>query len=265
MTNFSKQDKVESWMFRVPYEQFALLLTLIIILGASFLFYTFNIYLFILLAIGVIIYVRLQQAQYLGNAVRVHKNQYPDIYNSFRAYAEKLEIPNASLYVIQDPYLQAFALGITSCTVVLTSALVEQLSQKELDFVIGHELGHYKAGHTKLSTIFVPIGNNNILSGLMFGFWNRKTEYSCDGCGLILTKDIDNAISALIKLAVGREMFNKLNLEGYVAQIKTAQRRSVKFSELLGDHPLITNRIKHLMLFWKESFSARSPTAGETQ
>lgn len=205
--------------------------------------------------IGVIIYIRLQQAQYLGNAIRVHKKQYPEIYETFRKQAINLGIHRASLYIKQDPYLQAFTLGITSCTVVLTSALVEQLNKKELDYVIGHELGHYKAGHTKISTLFVPLGVNNVLSGLVFGIWNRKAEYSCDRCGLILTKDIDSAISALIKLAVGEKLYKKLDFKGYVAQIKTADKTSVKFSELLGDHPLITNRIKNLVIFWRESFS----------
>jgi len=256
---YSFQDqRVDVWMFRVPYEHFALFTTLLILFVISLSLYTFNIYIFLFFLFGVVIYVQLQQAQFLGNAVRVHSGQYPNIYNIFRDYAEKLEIQKASLYIIQDPYLQAFTLGVTSCTVVLTSALVEQLDQKELNFIIGHELGHYKAGHTKLSTLFMPLGSNNILSGLVFGFWSRKTEYSCDRCGLILTKDIDSAISALIKLSVGRKLYDQLDIKGYVAQIKTAEKGSVKLSELLVSHPLITNRIKNLMLFWKENFVVKS-------
>ena len=255
--NFQDQ-RVETWMFRVPYEHFALLITLIVLFAISVSLYTLNIYAFLLFLFGVVIYVHLQQAQFLGNAVRVHSSQYPNIYNIFRDYAEKLEIQKASLYIIQDPYLQAFTLGVTSCTVVLTSALVEQLDQKELNFIIGHELGHYKAGHTKLSTLFIPLGSENVFSSLIFGFWKRKTEYSCDRCGLILTKDIDNAISTLIKLAVGKKLYDQLDIKGYIAQIKTAEKGSVKLSELLVSHPLITNRIKNLMSFWKESFVVKS-------
>lgn len=250
--------EIESWMFRVPNEHLALLVTLAILFGLSLFLYTFNIYIFLLVLFGAVIYVQLQQAQFLGNAIRVHRNQYPDIYEILKNQAERLGLPRASLYIIQDPYLQAFTLGITNCTVVLTSTLVEQLNQKELNFVIGHELGHYKAGHTKLSTLFTPIGSNNVLSGLIFGLWNRKTEYSCDRCGLILTRDIDSAISALIKLAIGKILYKKLDIKGYVAQIKTAEKGSVRLSELLGDHPLTTNRIKGLMLFWRENFVVKS-------
>ncbi len=255
--NFQDQ-QVEAWMFRVPREHFALFITLLILFAISFFLYTFNIYIFLLFLFGVVIYIQLQQAQFLGNAVRVHKNQYLNIYDTFKDQAARLGISKASLYIIQDPYLQAFTLGITSCTVVLTSALVEQLNQEELNFIIAHELGHYKAGHTKLSTLFIPLGSNNVLSNLVFGLWNRKAEYSCDRCGLILLKDIDSAISALIKLAVGEKLYKRLDIKGYVAQIKTAEKSSVKISELLVSHPLITNRIKSLMLFWKENFVAKT-------
>lgn len=257
--NYKKEDgtKIESWMFRVPYEGLALFVTLVVLFLISLFLYTFNIYTFVFVLLGTILYVQLQQAQYLGNAVRVHKNQYSEIYDTFRDHAERLEISKASLYINQDPYLQAFTLGITNCTIVLTSALVEQLNSKELAFVIGHELGHYKAGHTKLSTLFTTIGNGNIFTTLIFGLWNRKTEYSCDRCGLIATKDINSAISALIKLSIGKKLYRKLDIKGYVSQIKTAEKRSVKFSELLVDHPLTTNRIKNLMSFWKENFSVK--------
>ena len=257
-----KQDtqnkQIETWMFRVPHENFALFITLFALLVISASLYTFNIYIFLFTLIGLVVYVQLQQIQFLGNAIRVHRGQYPNIYNIFRSYAERLGIQKASLYIIQDPYLQAFTLGITSCTVVLTSALVEQLDQKELNFIIGHELGHYKAGHTKLSTLFMPLGNENVFSGLIFGFWKRKTEYSCDRCGLILTKDINSAISVLIKLAVGKKLYEQLDINGYIAQIRAAEKSSVMFSELLTSHPLITNRIKNLMLFWKENFVVKS-------
>lgn len=245
---------IESWMFRVPYENIALVAILVVLFLISYFLYSFNIYVFILVLLGALIYVHLQQSQYLGNAVRVHSKQYPDIFEPFKLIAEKLEISRASLYIIQDPYLQAYTLGITNCTVVLTSALVEQLTQKELQFVIGHELGHYKAGHTKISTLLIPIGSSNLLSNLIFGFWNRKTEYSCDRCGLISTKDIDSAISSLIKISVGKVLYDRLDIKGYVSQIKTANSTSVKFSELLGDHPLTTNRIKNLINFWRDSF-----------
>ncbi len=245
---------VKTWMYRVPGEYSALIISILLVLGVGYVFSTIDWFVFSLLLIGAVIYVLLNQAQYLGNAIRVHHKQFPELYGNFIKFAKRLGISKAALYIKQDPTLQAYTLGLTSCTLVVTSGLVEQLSQKELDFVIGHELGHYAAGHTKVSTIVTPVGSNNIISNLLFGIWNRKCEYTSDRCGIALTKDVDNAMSALIKLAIGKKLYEKMDVEGYVAQIKATDTATVRFSELLGSHPLITNRIKNLLVYWRENF-----------
>lgn len=245
---------VESWMFRVPNEFLALFFSLLLLLALGILLSTLNFYIVLAALILGLIYVRLQQAQFLGNALRIHENQYPEIFEIFKKHSRKLEVHKATLYIKQDPSPNAYTIGITTCSIVLTSALVEQFSPEEVSFTLGHELGHYKAGHTKISSLISPLGNGNIFSNIIFGFWQRRTEYSADRCGLILTKDIDSAITSLIKLTVGGKLFEKVNMKGYLTQLRSAEARQVKFSEILVDHPLTTNRIKNLLSFWKESF-----------
>jgi Zn-dependent protease with chaperone function len=200
----------------------------------------FNIYLMIASFTLGLIYVRLQQAQYIGSAIRVHQSQYPEIFDIFRKHATKLGINRGTIYIKQDPTPNAFTLGINSCTIVLHSALVEGFDQNELDFVIGHELGHFKAGHTKISSFVTPLGNGNIFSNLLFGFWNRKAEYTADRCALALTKAIDPAISGLLKLTVGARLYDKFNLDAYLTQIKSSDVKSVRISEVLVSHPFTT-------------------------
>lgn len=256
-TETSNVGSIKTWMYRAPGEYFALFISLLFIIGVSYIFYYINWFVFLILVVGAVVYVQLNQAQYLGNAIRVHRKQFPELYDIFVEYSKRLGVSKAALYIKQDPYLQAYTLGLTSCTLVLTSGLVEQLSEKELNFVVGHELGHYAAGHTKISTIVTPVGSNNIFSNLFFGFWKRKCEYTSDRCGLALTKDIDNAISALVKLAIGKKLYERMDIEGYVAQIKASDKIIVRFSELLGSHPLITNRVKSLIVYWKKSFAIK--------
>jgi Zn-dependent protease with chaperone function len=251
-------DKIEAWMFRVPNEFFALFFSLIVVSLVAYLFSTLNVYFLVITIFGLLIYIRLQQAQYLGAAIRVHDKQFPKIYSHFKQYATRLGISKANLYIKQDPTLNAYTLGLTTCTIVLTSELVNQLTEEELNFVIGHELGHYKAGHTKISSFINPLGSGNIFSYYFFGFWNRKTEYSADRCGLIIVRNIDAAMSALLKLGIGNQLYKELDIHGYLTQIKHADSTAVKFSELLLDHPLITNRIRNLITFWKESFTIKS-------
>ncbi len=249
--------EIKSSTFRVHYEYFSLLISVAILIAIGIVLSTINVYLFLLLLVLGIIYVQLNQAQFLGNAIRIYQNQFPEIYEIFRIHAVNLQINKASLYIVQNPIPNAYTIGITSCSVILTSGLVEQFSLKELNFTLAHELGHYKAGHTKISTLINPLGSTNIFSNIIFGFWQRKTEYSADRCGLILSKDLDSGITALLKLSIGGKLFEDFNLNGYLAQIKKADTTSVKLSELLIDHPLTTNRIRKLIYFWKESFTIK--------
>lgn len=244
-------------MYRYPGENIAFILTIVILFSIGLVLSWIDVYLFAIVFIGILVYVRLTQARYKGDAIRVHGTQFKQIYDVFHLYAKTLGIQKASLYITQDPYLNAFTLGITSCTVVLNSALVEQLDQKEISFVIAHELGHYAAGHTKLSTLFTPLGGG-VFSDLVLGFWSRKTEYSSDRCGVILTKDIDSSISAILKLALGGKLFKEINISGYLSQLKDSQDRLVGASELLGSHPLVANRIINLMKFWTEQFEKKT-------
>lgn len=246
--------KIEPWHYRVSGENFTLILTLIVLLILGYLFSTLNVYLVLILVFLGLIYVHLQQAQYMGNAIRIQSNQFPEIYECFHDAAIKLRIGHAALFVKQDPYLNAFTIGFSKCTVVLTSALIEQLNMKELEFVIGHELAHYQASHTKVSTLVSPLGNGNIFTNLVFGFWERKTELSADRCGLILTKNIDPAITCMIKLAMGSKLLKDFNMEAYLEQIKGTESTSIKFSNVLNSHPLLTDRVKNLYKFWRTSF-----------
>jgi Zn-dependent protease with chaperone function len=256
----SKEDEarnVETWMFRYPGERFSLFVCIVLTLIVGAIFSYLNIFVVVGLAVMALIYVRLNQAQYMGNAIRVHTSQFPELWDIFKDHAERLEIGKGSLFIKQDPSLNAYTLGVNYCTVILTSALVEQLTTEELSFVIGHELGHFKANHTKISTLINPLGGGNVFADLIFGFWSRKTEYSCDRCGLILTKDFNSALSSMIKLSLGGKLINKFDMDGYLEQVRKADSSSVMMGEWLIDHPLTTNRVKKLYTFWRESFKQK--------
>lgn len=250
--------QIRPWMYKVASETPALIFCILLLLLISYIFSLFNLYALIGLVVIGLIYVRLNQAQYIGNAIKVHNYQFADLYDIFKNQAKRLNISKAGLYIKQDPEMNAFALGITRCSIVLTSALVEQMNQKELSFVIGHELGHFKAKHTIISTLINPLGTGNVFSSLIFGLWQRQTELSADRCGLILVKDIDVAISSMVKLSVGGKLYSQINMQGYISQISKSNDATVKLSEILLDHPLTTTRIRKLYIYWKEHFISKT-------
>jgi Zn-dependent protease with chaperone function len=246
--------KIESWMFRSKYEYISLIFTIFLVLLFGFLLSTINIYITLFAFVMGVVLIRLQQAQYIGNAIKVDENQFSDIFEVFNNFTNRLDIKRVNLFLKQDPVINAYTLGLEDCTVVLTTSLVENLTKKELQFVIAHELGHYKLGHTKISSLINPVGMSNFVNTYIFGFWQRKAEISADQCALILTKDIDSAISSLIKITIGSKLFDKLNLEAYISQIESSESMSTNVSEMLNSHPHISKRIKNLLYFWKNYF-----------
>ena len=255
MNQYENVDKnVESWKFRNSGEFISLFISFSLLILLGWALSLISVYFVLFMIVIGIVFIQLQQFYYLGDSVRVHSNQFPEIFEILLEYSKMLGVRKANIYIKQDPSLNAWTLGISTCTVVLTSALVEQLSTKELRFVVAHELGHFKAGHTKITSLTSPLGMNNPFSNLVMGFYERQTEYTSDRCGLVLTRNIDSAVSSLIKLSIGAELYKKLNVDGYIQQLNVAGGFGLKLGELLSNHPLTTNRIKAMTYFWNKNF-----------
>lgn len=100
--------------------------------------------------------------------------------------------------------------------VVLTTEMVDRMTEAQLKFVIGHELGHVMADHVllgqigrQLPLIMSIIGQYTLNIGRLVGDglaaavydWMRKSELTADRVGLLATQDRDASISTLCTLA----------------------------------------------------------------
>lgn len=93
----------------------------------------------------------------LSSAVRVESTLLPNINQAFSGIREKSNISEPmEAYVHESPAINAFvARGRRYVFVVLSSAAVTHLSEEELSFVIGHEMGHAMFGHLDFPTNFL--------------------------------------------------------------------------------------------------------------
>lgn len=249
------ENKIETWMFKEKGEDINLFFSIILTLVAGIIFANINLWLTVGLAIVGIIYIKLQQAQLIGNALEISCTQFSEIHQIFAEYKRKLGIEQGRLFIIQDPNPNGFTIGFPKASIVLTSSLVEGLSLDELSFVIGHELGHIKARHNFVLTFISPFGSNIPAAAYLFSFWQRKAEYTCDKCSLILNKKIEPAVDTLMKISIGMKLIKKVNLTTYKEQLVNSESGMIKTSELLFDHPLTTNRIKKMVTFWRNNFT----------
>jgi len=215
---------------------------------------------FIFIGIAVI-WVKIKQGQLLGQSVKVTEEQLTDIYDIAQSAADRLSMPMPDVFVTQHPIINAYALGFFGRkSIVLHSATIESMSPSELRAIIGHEFSHIKCQHTHWlvfthlkNMIRIPLVSEFI--GFLFLYWSRKAEYTCDRGGLIASGDLHASVSALAKVAVGKELFDKMNIDAFFKQRDSLNEDDIaKLSERMSTHPYIVNRIYALQQFAQSDY-----------
>lgn len=242
--------------YRVPSERFYLKLAIIITLLLLLFVVGISWGVVLIFVLVAVFYVKIKQGQLLGNSIKITGRQFPELFNQCVKVSERLSMQMPEVYIIQNPVLNAYALGVRSrFSVVLHSALVESLDEEEMNSILGHEFSHIKCGHTNWlvftslkDAIYIPIVSD--ILGVIFNSWSRRAEYTCDRGGLLASRKVNKSISALAKIAVGRELFDKMNLDAYQQQLAgPTQDDLTQLSEALQTHPHIVNRIHGLHYF----------------
>ncbi|MCM3791231.1 M48 family metallopeptidase [Domibacillus indicus] len=192
-----------------------------------------------------------------GNGVKVSKEQFPDVYERIDALSLEMRLPRTpDVYIIQsEGALNAFATRFFGRDVVVLYSevfeLARQQGEKELDFIIAHELAHIKRRHLWKSWLTLPAAWVPFLSNA----YSRAAEYTCDRYAAHFIEDGEAAKRALTILGVGKILYTEVNEEAYVKQIKQETNPFVWLAEKLSTHPALPKRIQQVGQF------LRLPTA----
>jgi Zn-dependent protease with chaperone function len=198
--------------------------------------------------------------RFLGSAVRVGERQFPRIHALVERCAEVLQIPAPTVYVApQIVTLTASTLGTTDdATIALGTPLVDHLSEAELLFVIGRECGHVQNSHTVYLTAlhYLTSAANMIIrfgaqpAVLALNSWSRRAEITADRAGLLCTRDLKVATTAMVKMSVGSQrLFGNIDVGEYLKQLDEAQAGRGRFDELFATYPYLPKRVQALRLF----------------
>ena len=208
---------------------------------------------------------RLAVAENLARAAEITRTQFAHLYPMLAELHERFELPRTRVFVVQSPVINAVSSGFHEpYAIVLNSALIDALDEQELKSVLGHEMGHIKLGHTRLGVllggldargVLLPFPLNLVAStrDLVFRWWQRSTEMSADRAGLIACGRPSKAISAQIKLSVGPNLYQHVNLDDLAhqaADLNFGVRRLEGFLSQVGSsHPFLVNRIEAMLDF----------------
>jgi len=199
---------------------------------------------------------RPQQIYNLGNYIQVGARQYSTIYRLYRECLSDLDIsPEPTLFVAQNPAVNAYSLGKDNPYIIIYSGVLELLTEAEIKVVLAHELGHIKCGHTILIQMAMWTMNaiaelsertfglgGLISSGLIFAFfeWRRKAELSCDRAALLVMDDLDTVMRTMMKISGGSRAY------GHEVSMAEFIRQSENYQELDRDS---LNQIYKFLLY----------------
>ncbi|ALJ19852.1 M48 family metalloprotease [Microbacterium sp. No. 7] len=228
-----------------------------------------------------------REALALAGAVEVTAQEAPRFHRIVENLCITTGAPMPRLYVVDDPAPNAFATGRTpdKAAITVTTGLFELMTDRELEGVLGHELGHIRNYDIRVSLVVfglvVAVGmladmfmrmaffggarrSNNaqaqllflvfgvvaalvapLLAGAVQAAISRQREYLADATSAMTTRDPDGLASALGKLAEHGQPLRKANTSMAHLWISDPLRPGA-MTRLFATHPPLPDRIARL-------------------
>lgn len=228
-----------------------------------------------------------REALALSGAQEVTREEAPRYYRIVENLCITTGTPMPRLYVVEDAAPNAFATGRTPerAAITVTTGLFELMTDRELEGVLGHELGHIRNYDIRVTLVVfglvVAVGlvadillrvaffgggrrggnNQSQLIFLIFGLVaaivapllaavvqaaiSRQREYLADATSALTTRDPDGLASALAKLGEYGRPLAKANTSMAHLWISDPLRPGV-VARLFATHPPIPDRIARL-------------------
>ena len=199
-----------------------------------------------------------------ANAVRVGPNQFPRVWDLYCEVCTTMDAPERyPLFVSQNPVVNAGAYGMKEPFIILNSGTLALLTDRQVSYILGHEVGHVMSDHVLYRTMtellialakmgfpIVGLAARAILVALLE--WSRKSELSADRAGLLAIQDPDEVMGSMLKMAGGGED-DETSLPEFILQAEDYRESGdmadqvFKVLNLLGQtHPFWVLRLSEL-------------------
>lgn len=221
---------------------------------------------------------RLYYVENVASNLRVTPKMFGRLHRCLTWATRILEVPEPEMYVTVDSEANAFTYGHTRPFITLTSGLVDLLSDEELFFVIGHEVGHIKAGHVlygtmarNIAAVVSLLGQATLGLGALLGQglvialyeWYRCAELTADRAALLCVQDIEPARATFMKLAGGTtRLAGEMDRDEFLRQVaayeevdrSTLDKAYKVLLTLYRTHPFAMQRAKALNTWFTEGY-----------
>lgn len=175
----------------------------------------------------------------MSMSVRCGPNQYQTLHRILKESCDVLDMPEPELYVTSNPFPNAHTGGVERPYITLRSSIIDTLDDEQLYHLMGHELGHIKAGHVlyfSVARVLMPLlemigrrtfGLGDVASiGLLLAFyeWMRQAEITADRAGLLVAQRLETSIDANLALTAGpNRLSHEMSRDAFMDQARMYQ------------------------------------------
>ena len=182
-----------------------------------------------------------------GSAVRLGPEQFPELHARVQELARAAGLTREpEAYLLESGgNLNAMATKFfRGRMIVLFSDLLDACGDDlaARDMVIGHEIGHLKAGHLDHLLLTGP----GRLMPFLGSAYSRACERTCDRWGAALCGDPAGAVRGLAILAAGGTHAKRMNLAAYVAQRRDLDTGLMTLGSWRSAYPPLSERVELL-------------------
>lgn len=202
----------------------------------------------------------------LSTSVRLSRSMAPELHKMADHCVERLAIDTPlELYAFSSPQFNAacFKPEDGRVFIMFSSSLLEAFADKELLFVMGHELGHHLYEHHEIPIGYILRGKTPPPANLALDLfaWSRYAEVSADRAGAYCAEDFPAVARSLFRLASGvtSERIVQFNLDDFLHQVDdmvavdAEPGQGAPMQDWFSTHPFSPLRVKALQHFHESS------------
>ena len=201
------------------------------------------------------------RTELLGTAVKVTDQQYPRVFNAAKTAGEALRVRVPVVFAAPSKSFKVKVLGTEDAPhLIVNMELAETLDDTELVAAIAHELAHVQNGHILYTTALHYLNNSAAFfvrwvvqpAIMTLQAWSRRAEVTCDRASLLAVRDLDKALTSLVRIEMGAEKGSQFNAEEYLRALPDAKQKGGfigRYAELFRSYPYVPKRVQCLRLF----------------
>lgn len=167
----------------------------------------------------------------MGDGINITLDSYPELYKLLCDAANTLDLKDVPDFSMTWSYdISVGTEGARKPRVTALSGTIDLLNDKELTFMLGHELGHIMAGHKPyhnlLITLYTPLMKMvphadmwlSVLRPMLLQ-WYRISDFTADRAGLLTCQDISVALTTMIKRSgIPKKYYDSIKPESILRQ-----------------------------------------------